>query len=227
MTEKLKARTATNPGFWLHFRTVRLKVFSLGLVSLLLLVGFSSTFVEAAPPTPPVGSATSLSGTLSMIWGDPAPNSSRLEETLYALTNDAGQTYQLEINPKTVQAPNGLAGLYNKRVKLTATVTNAPAASSNPNLSVQAIELDTTPGARTAPGATPGSNPFISIMCRYAGNSTSPQTQTFFTNQLSNTKPGFDNYIQELSYGQYNLTGSKAAGWFDLPPSPQFLRRWC
>ncbi len=62
-----------------------------------------------------------------------------------------------------------------------------------------------------------GSQPFISIMCKFAGVNVEPRNLTYFKNMYSNIKPGLDNYWREVSYNKINLIGSKAVGWFVLP----------
>ncbi len=205
------------------FRRLSLKAFALVLVSLLVLVSSGTLFVEAAVPPLQVGATRSLSGVFWAIFGDPGPNTSKLTETLYFLTDDAGQTYNLQINPKNSTSPNGVMGMVKKRVKLNGTVASVAVGSANPTLVVQSVQIDTTPGLRPVPGvATLGSNPFISIMCRYSDNPAQPQNQAYFATQLNNTKPGFDNYIREMSYGRYDLIGSTAAGWFALPQTRSY-----
>src|SRR5207237_7166010 len=68
-----------------------------------------------------------------------------------------------------------------------------------------------------------GSQPFLSILCRFADDPAEPRPPSFFLTQLGATSPGFNNYFRAVSYGQINLDGSATSpGWVALPQPRSF-----
>lgn len=62
-----------------------------------------------------------------------------------------------------------------------------------------------------------GSLPFISIMCKFQGVADESRGLKYFQRMYSNVYPGLDHYWRELSYGNSDLSDSRAIGWLDLP----------
>lgn len=66
-------------------------------------------------------------------------------------------------------------------------------------------------------GIVIGSKPFISILCKFSDNITTPKSLQYFKNMYSSNYPGLDNYWREVSNNNVNLIGSNAVGWYILP----------
>ncbi len=62
-----------------------------------------------------------------------------------------------------------------------------------------------------------GSQPYVSILCKFSDFSVEPKNLAFFQGMYANAFPGLDHYWRELSYNQVDLLGSNAYGWFTLP----------
>ncbi len=79
-------------------------------------------------------------------------------------------------------------------------------------------------GAQATPETTPvtGSQPFISIPCKFSNVAAEPKSLAYFQGMYSSARPGLDHYWRELSYNKINLTGSKAVGWYTLPHSVSY-----
>ena len=75
------------------------------------------------------------------------------------------------------------------------------------------------PVSMPVPNATDviGSQPWISIMCKFSDVSTEPENLAFFQGMYADTYPGLNHYWQEQSYGLIDLYGSGASGWYVLP----------
>ncbi len=65
--------------------------------------------------------------------------------------------------------------------------------------------------------AISGSQPFVSILCKFQGIKDEPNNLSYFHNMYNNTYPSLDNYWREVSYNKINLSGSNAYGWYNLP----------
>jgi M6 family metalloprotease-like protein len=89
---------------------------------------------------------------------------------------------------------------------------------ANRVLAVQSIEKDIKKPAAPKPNLI-GNQKFASLMCKFGDIAAEPRNQQWFLNQLSNTRPGFNNYFLEMSFGRLNLNNSIANGWLTLPES--------
>jgi len=61
-----------------------------------------------------------------------------------------------------------------------------------------------------------GAQPFVVILCKFAGAGETWQTVADFEKLLFG-EAGVDAYWREASYGRINLAGSKVVGWYTLP----------
>ncbi len=80
---------------------------------------------------------------------------------------------------------------------------------------VQSIQL--LEGAR---GGITGSQPWVSILCKFSDVSDEPKALPFFQDMYANQPAGLDHYWREVSYDQIDVVGSTAVDWVELP-SPQ------
>ncbi len=79
---------------------------------------------------------------------------------------------------------------------------------NNPIMAVKLIE-----------GANPvsGSQPWISLLCRFSDNSDEPKNLSYFNGMYANQPAGLDHYWREVSYSNINVVGSVAVDWVSLP----------
>lgn len=197
------------------------------LVGLLFLQTTGLTFGQgSSSPTaqsPAAASQQELSGTLYAIVGDPAPGTRAPSRYSYWLLGDNNQAYDLSFGAAFLQANPGLQNLIEQHVKVSGALdTNAKTqtAGQSSKVAFQVTNLVATNGAaaRLRPHPT-GTQPFISIMCKFQDNTAEPQNRDYFVNQLigANNPLSFDKYFREMSFNTLNLQGSDAQGWFTLP----------
>ena len=178
------------------------------MVGLLLSPALASSAPDAAS-TP-----VTLTGVFSIIWGDPTPGVSDLPSTNYSLVDDKGQVYELTLDPRL---SSRLPNIFAKRITVSGSLSQSRAASGAIRQTIVVDSIHTADGkAEIAPTVT-GNHPFLSILCKFSDIATEPRTTSFFINQYGTTKPGFNNYIQEMSFNQANLDNSSATGWAVLP----------
>lgn len=62
-----------------------------------------------------------------------------------------------------------------------------------------------------------GPQPFVTVLCKFAGSHDEPFVSAYFDALLGDTAPGLGDYFREVSYGQISLQGSRTVGWYPLP----------
>jgi hypothetical protein len=95
------------------------------------------------------------------------------------------------------------------------------------HIRVQFIRLASPegPSASTAedPDAVTGSQPWVTIGCRFADSTgVTLQPKSYFDGLTDTTEPGFDHFWRQLSYNSTNLTGSQVVAWYNLPQPRSF-----
>jgi hypothetical protein len=69
-----------------------------------------------------------------------------------------------------------------------------------------------------------GSQPFATLLCKFADVSVEPDPPAYFAQLLGNVYPGLDHYWRAVSYGAIDLAGSMVTGWHALPhPQAHYL----
>jgi M6 family metalloprotease-like protein len=204
---------------WLERRNRRWKAI-LALMSFMVfgVISAGITFAQVAPSGTPV----SLSGYLTLLWVDGAPNSNVPHEIIYTLTDDAGKETELKLG-SNVKLRQSIYELNGKRVKLSG-VTPAPTPNTpvNPPVEVTAIERESVPPGKNSYelNAVTGNVPYINILCKYPDVADEPKPPSYFAASalMSSNFPGMDNYWREVSRNQINLAGSNGAPvWVTLP----------
>jgi len=153
------------------------------------------------------GSPDILTGILTVTWGDPIQGEEGIPPTVFHLTEDSGVTHHLKIDPALIQMAGGLQQLWGQRVRVTTTVDGTD----------RTVMLLEKLGEIRAVTAVTGSQPWVSVMCKFPDVATEPQNLTFFLEMFDNSPGRLDHYWRELSYGTIDVVGSTAAGWVNLP----------
>jgi M6 family metalloprotease-like protein len=176
------------------------------------------------------GQPLALSGWFAIVWADPPRGVTEAPPPVYLLFDDAGGSTRLMLDETQVAGQGGVLALNRKRVRVqgvvqeTAPGVAAPAGPAARALRVTWIELAEpqalAPLAEESPlEAVTGSQPWISIMCKFQDVAALPETLSYFQGMYDSTYPGLDHYWREVSYNQVNVVGSGVAGsgWFTLP----------
>ena len=183
----------------------------------LLIVGvLVSTFNPGSlsPAQAQQAGAESLSGWLSTVWGDGRDGS--LVRELHRLNTDDGRSVPLLLDASAVNAAGGLPALDGKWITVHGAWLQAPNAQSAAR-TFQVTSIAALPEADSASAAVNGSQKWITIMCKFQGNTSEPNPLSFFQNMYINAYPGLDHYWREQSYNLINTVGSTASGWYTLP----------
>ncbi len=172
-----------------------------------------TTTARAAP-------VTSLTGWFTIIWGDGQPGSKQTSE-IYNLTDDQGKRTQLLIDEQTLRSVGGPLAINGQRVTVVGTPTSVAASGSTSSAfraqSIQLAQPSRAPLSIQASTAVTGSQPWVSIACKFSDVIVEPKSLSYFQDMYRGTWPGLDHYWREQSYDLVNVLGSGAVGWYTLP----------
>ncbi len=179
------------------------------------------------------GARNLLLGRLELRWGD-APQGSGIPHRFEAaLVDDTGVRHALDPE-QAFKAASDLHALFGRRVAVSMTRETTAAATRAKSGAGVRTRIDAivpvadlqpqAPGGRNGPVAARleaeaigGVTSWATIMCKFNDIATEQKTQSFFDSQYGSQPGQLDHYWREVSYGQINLAGSAAYGWFTLP----------
>lgn len=153
-----------------------------------------------------------LEGRLSIIWGDSQPGEEHETHRRLTLTNDAGVVTPLSMSDELLQG-----GVFRWNGSLVKVFPATEGETAKGELRVAAIQLleETLLG-----GGVTGSQPWVSILCKYSDIAAEPRNLAYFQGMYDNAPGRLDHYWREVSYDQIDIVGSTAVDWVNLP-NPQ------
>jgi M6 family metalloprotease-like protein len=164
----------------------------------------------AAPP------AAQLQGGLEIVWGDAAPGDAAHGGRLIAnLVRDDGQRVALDVASARLAAGD-LYALQGRRIAVLAPAA-VPGSEATAPLRADTIVSAEPAQMDAAASAVTGSQPWVTIACKFSDNTSEPKDLGYFQTMLSNNSGRLDDYWRKVSYGNVNIAGSAAHGWFTLP----------
>lgn len=187
-------------------------------------------------PVLPLKAETVVQGTLQLQWADPPralPGRVQAQPQLDAwLDMGPGQRVALDV-AQAQRAAGDLYALANRRVAVSYDTRTSIATSSKvmsasgalPAIST-IVPTDRLPQRALAMGADGrvmssapilGATRWVTLMCKFADIATEQKPRSFFQDQYGNAPGQLGHYWAEVSYGQINLAGSSAHGWYTLP----------
>jgi M6 family metalloprotease-like protein len=132
----------------------------------------------------------------------------------FFLTPDQGEVIPLTLSDELVEAHGGFVSWNERRVA----VWLQAAASRSEGTSREVAALQLLPQRQEQPGqGLTGSQPWVSILCKFSDLSTEPKSKSYFQDMYGNRAGQLDHYWREVSYGQIDLAGSLAIDWVTLP----------
>lgn len=159
-----------------------------------------------------------VSGRLQLIWGDGPPGSPHQESRFRAsLIDNAGHEIRLEPGA-ALRAAEDLYALNGQAVAVEIDETSLQAAPGAAVISKAIVPLGGPALPVTAlTHSVSGSQPWVSILCKFSDVSTEPNPLGYFAAMYANQPKALDHYWREVSYNNINILGSAAYGWFTLP----------
>lgn len=178
-----------------------------------------------------VASAEIVQGQLELLWGDPVPavaGERKPARLLATLVTDGGHRIALDA-AQARRAAGDLYALSNRRV---AVEFAAPGRVMSQQRAIAAIvpadrlwqsaPVIAADGRVMAAATVSGNTRWVTLMCRFGDIATEQKTLSFFQSQYGNAAGQLGHYWSEVSYGQIDLTGSTAHGWYALPQPRSF-----
>jgi M6 family metalloprotease-like protein len=167
------------------------------------------------------------SGYLNVLWGDPPATNEEPGWLLFSLVDEHGTDTYLSLGEELLRATGGLAALNGRRAEITTSkglsergvTAESPAEITSLRLLPELTE-DTAGNPDQA--AVTGSQPWISILCKFSDIPTEPEPVSFFQGMYANTPGGLDHYWREVSYDGISVAGSIARDWVSLPHPRSF-----
>ena len=180
---------------------------------------------------PPSRADTVVQGILQLQWADPpraTPGRAQAAPQLDVWLETApGQRVALD----AAQARRAAGDLYALANRHVAVSYQASAAKTQRLLSLSPVIDAIVPTGRVAARATVasaegrvmaaapvlGSTRWVTLMCKFADIATEQKPRDFFQAQYGTAPGQLGHYWSEVSYGQVDLSGSSAHGWYTLP----------
>jgi M6 family metalloprotease-like protein len=189
-----------------------------GIDWVIVTIAFLSTAVVAALAQAPGQAAViELSGTFSILFGDPSPGSGAASRERYFLTDDLPQTRELQIDAATTLSGGGIYSLNGRRVTVRGVAGGDVAVARSAPVRVASMAADNQRARTDAEAAIVGAKPWLSILCKFDDIIDEPRSPTYFHGMYSSGYPGLDHYWDEVSTGLVNVQGSGATMWYTLP----------
>ncbi len=176
----------------------------------LLLFAFCG-LAQAAP-------AHIITGHLQLIWGDGPPAASGQQQQFrVSLVDDNGRRTPLD-PASALHAARDLYALNGQSVAVEVEDASTQAAPSTGLVSTAIVPLHAGTSAQNGvTSAITGSQPWVSILCKFSDDAGEPNPLGYFTTMYANQSGRLDHYWRTVSYGKINIVGSAAYGWFTLP----------
>jgi M6 family metalloprotease-like protein len=170
---------------------------------------------QAASQNPPLNHiqvlSSTLTGRLGFTFGDKQSGENHI---IFSLSDENRQITNLEFGKILPVSWSHLLELRGRQVKVNGQwqITSRSDASLQEFL-VQSISL--VPGETHASLNLTGSQPWVTVLCKFNDYSTEPRPSAYFQEMYA---PRVDNYWREQSYNLINLIGSgSVTRWFTLP----------
>ncbi|MFL5578837.1 MAG: putative Ig domain-containing protein [Gemmatimonadaceae bacterium] len=165
------------------------------------------------------GAGMQATGTMRLLWEDPAKPGAFRPRRIAMLTDAAGRTRRVRMDADVARRFGGLEALDGRRVtlRLAARGARAPADASEP-LEATAIE-SAMPAPRLPSLPVVGAKRYATLLCRFADfPDVTPGSREQFDRIVSSPEyPSVNHYWTENSRGRVTMNGSRAYGWYTLP----------
>lgn len=158
---------------------------------------------------------TVLTGRLVAIWGDSPIGSGGGARLVWSLASDAGENVMLDLDDELVASIGGPLAANGAHVQVLLEAGEPPH-----RVTALVRQRDTDPlSPNLAPASQliTGSQPWISLLCKFSNIAQQPHDLAFFQSMFANSPGRLDHYWREVSYNTANVAGSTAAGWVVLP----------
>jgi M6 family metalloprotease-like protein len=181
---------------------------------------FVAFFLLALLPAAAHAQQVSVEGRLHAVWEDPIPGEGQPRLRFFVSESQGGWT-ELRGAARDARSRAELLSYDRGFVRVTGRRrTGGFADVSATVLDDASVIFQSDASAIDIVSAEPvvsGSQPWVTVMCRFSSSNSTPHAASWYENMLGNGNPGLDSYWRESSFENVNVSGSQAAGWYDLP----------
>jgi M6 family metalloprotease-like protein len=186
----------------------------LSIASCVVLLATVGAGAAAAGTDTGAASDNEVAGRLIALWGDSPLGSHGGARLAWDLVTDAGDHLRLDLSDELLRDLGGPLRANGSRVE-------ARLEPGEPERSRRVIAIARAAGGEALAGggltAVIGSQPWISILCKFNDVADQPHDLSYFQGMFANSPGRLDHYWREVSYNAATVAGSTAVGWVVLP----------
>jgi len=175
--------------------------------------------MDSGNQEPETVEAVPLQGTITVVDGDSRPGNPAPSAQRYFVREASGVETEVMIGHEVLSAVGGARKLNGSKVEVLLEQTESLGAGTEPPFvaAVRSLRILRGSTSRDFAKAVIGSQPWVSILCKFSDVSDEPRSRSYFQSMYASTYPGLDHYWRELSYDNANIAGSTAVVWVNLP----------
>lgn len=159
----------------------------------------------------PSGTVT-LTGRLTVIHGDPQPDTNISYQIVALLTESDGTVYKLAMDPNTaLSLDRQLVQVVGREAEISIQQEDTITAV------IEVTSIEPLGEIESSAEAISGSKPWINILCQFADVTTTPHPASWYQGLFSSTYPGLDHFWRQISYNKLNIAGTQNLGWYKMP----------
>jgi M6 family metalloprotease-like protein len=160
-----------------------------------------------------------MKGRISFVSGDPRPGDPLAPVDSFFLHRASGDEIELIFDPEHLAALGGERSVAGRMVEVVIEPVEKRAVESGSRApaKVRSLHMLNDPSFSKFEKAVTGSQPWVSILCKFSDVSDEPKGLSYFQGMYASTYPGLDHYWRKLSYNGVNVSGSTAVAWVRLP----------
>lgn len=162
-----------------------------------------------------------VEGRVDVIWGDPPPGADAPSHVILTLTGDHGEIVEFSISDELAALHGGFLAWNGRRVRVHLAEQDA-SNRETPPATRRALALTLLEGRSASRGGVVGSQPWVSILCKFADIPDEPRDLAYFQDMYANAFGGLDDYWRKQSYGTIDIVGSTAVDWVVVPQAQTF-----
>ncbi|MFC1665058.1 hypothetical protein ACFL17_05440 [Pseudomonadota bacterium] len=163
-------------------------------------------------------SAQTLTGLLTIQWGDPPPEIHAPGVVGFELASPDGTYTVLTISDDVLEAAGGTMSLDKQWVNVELGLSMLSSESGSPEvIRIERIQAPSSAMAIEPQEALSGSEPWITLPCKFKDENSEPKDQAYFNAQYGDDPGELNHFWKTESYNNINIDGSTSPDWLDLP----------
>ena len=163
-----------------------------------------------------------VEGHLEIVWGDPLAGSGAPALKQFSLATEDGERITLLVSAQLAAAHGGFLDWFGRRVRVHLDSTPDERVHDPRTGARRAHALTLLEGREPGRGGVVGSQPWVSILCKFSDLAGEPNDLAYFEGMYGNFFGALDDYWRKQSYGAIDIVGSVAVDWVTLPQPQSF-----